>query len=181
TICLRKEYGGLGVRQLREFNLPLLGKWCWRLLVDREGVWFRVLAARYGVEGGRLRDGGRRGSSWWREIASIMEGGGEPGGRWFGEQVSRRVGDGSDTLFWTDPWVDGTPLCERFGSLFVLAETKLRTVAEMFSLGWGAEGETLVWRRQLRVWEEEMFGECQSLLSNISLQAQSSDRWQWQP
>ncbi|PNX70048.1 receptor-like kinase, partial [Trifolium pratense] len=50
----RKEYGGLGVRQLREFNLALLGKWCWRMLVDREGMWFRVLTARYGVERGRL-------------------------------------------------------------------------------------------------------------------------------
>jgi hypothetical protein len=40
SICLRKEYGGLGVRQLREFNLTLLGKWCWRTLVDREGLWF---------------------------------------------------------------------------------------------------------------------------------------------
>jgi len=28
TVCLRKEFGGLGVRQLREFNLSLLGKWC---------------------------------------------------------------------------------------------------------------------------------------------------------
>jgi hypothetical protein len=26
-----------------------------------------------------------------------------------------------------------------------------------------------------------MLRECQSLLLNISLQAQSSDRWQWQP
>jgi hypothetical protein len=26
TICLRKEYEGLGVRQLREFNTALLGK-----------------------------------------------------------------------------------------------------------------------------------------------------------
>ncbi|MCI12202.1 putative non-LTR retroelement reverse transcriptase, partial [Trifolium medium] len=141
------EYGGLGVRQLREFNLALLGKWCWRLLVDREGLWYRVLAARYGVEGGRLRDGGRRGSLWWQEIASIREGGGEPGGRWFGDHVVRRVGDGSDTLFWTDPWLDETPLCERFGRLFALAETKSLTVAEMFSLGWGLDGAAWVWRR----------------------------------
>ena len=38
TICLSKENGGLGVMQLREFNLSLLGKWCWRLLVDRGGL-----------------------------------------------------------------------------------------------------------------------------------------------
>ncbi|GAU27449.1 hypothetical protein TSUD_161350 [Trifolium subterraneum] len=180
SVCLRKEYGGLGVRQLREFNLALLGKWCWRMLVDREGLWFRVLAARYGVEGGRLRDGGRRGSSWWREIARIREGG-EGEGRWFGEHVSRRVGDGSDTLFWIDHWVDGVPLCERFGRLYDLAENKLRTVAEMYSLGWRVDGEAWEWRRPLWVWEEEMLGECQSLFANLSLQTHSSDRWQWQP
>ncbi|MCH79282.1 cysteine-rich receptor-like protein kinase [Trifolium medium] len=58
TICLPKEYGGLGVRQLREFNIALLGKWCWRMLVDRDGLWFRVLVSRYGEERGRLREGG---------------------------------------------------------------------------------------------------------------------------
>jgi len=35
TVFLKKEFGGLGVRQLREFNLSLLGKWCWRMLVDK--------------------------------------------------------------------------------------------------------------------------------------------------
>ncbi|MCI01795.1 putative non-LTR retroelement reverse transcriptase, partial [Trifolium medium] len=34
------------------------GKWCWRMLVDRGGLWFRVLAARYGLEIGCLRAGG---------------------------------------------------------------------------------------------------------------------------
>ncbi|XP_045791555.1 uncharacterized protein LOC123886266 [Trifolium pratense] len=49
----------------------------------------------------------------------------------------------------------------------------------MFALGWGEGGEAWVWRRHLRVWEEEMLGECQSLLLNIFLQAHSIDRWEW--
>jgi hypothetical protein len=49
----------------------------------------------------------------------------------------------------------------------------------MFALGWREDREAWEWRRQLRVWEEEeMLEECQSLLINLSLQAQSSDRWQ---
>jgi hypothetical protein len=44
---------------MREFNIALLGKWCWRMLVDRGGLWFRVMAARYGMERGILRVGGR--------------------------------------------------------------------------------------------------------------------------
>ncbi|MCI60134.1 putative non-LTR retroelement reverse transcriptase related protein, partial [Trifolium medium] len=50
----------------------------------------------------------------------------------------------------TDPWVDETPLCERFGRLFDLAENKSVSVAVMFSLGWRAGREAWVWRRQLR-------------------------------
>jgi hypothetical protein len=84
------------VRQLREFNLALLGKWCWRMLVDRGGMWFRVLAARYGMEWGRLRDGWRRRkSSWWREIVRIRDGAGGIDGGWFG--------DGANTFFELTP------------------------------------------------------------------------------
>ena len=81
---LRKEYGGLGVRQIREFNIALIGKWCWRMLVDRGGLWFRVLAAHYGMEGGR------GGSSWWREIAKIRDGVGGVGGSWFEDCIGGR-------------------------------------------------------------------------------------------
>lgn len=50
-----KEVGDLGVKRIREFNLALLGKWYWRLLVDKEGMWFRLLAARYDLVGGGFR------------------------------------------------------------------------------------------------------------------------------
>ncbi|GAU22961.1 hypothetical protein TSUD_247050 [Trifolium subterraneum] len=164
---------------LREFNLALLGKWCWRMLVDRGGLWFRVLAARYGVERGCVREGGRNGSSWWREIVRIRDGVDGLGGRWFGEGVVRKVGDGTESYFWTDPWLGGTPLCVRFGRLFDLAVNKSSTVAEMCSLGWDTGGEACEWQRHLWAWEEEMLGECQVLLHDFILQAQLSDTWIW--
>jgi hypothetical protein len=54
--------------------------------------------------------------------------------------VTRKVGDESDTLFWSDPWLGGIPLCERFGRLYDLAVSKSITVAKMYSLGWGGLG-----------------------------------------
>ena len=61
---------------MREFNLALLGKWCWMFLVDREGLWYRVLVARYNEEDGVLKDEGRPSSVWWREVARVRDGGG---------------------------------------------------------------------------------------------------------
>jgi len=58
---MRKEKGGLEVRRLKEFNVDLSCKWCWRMLVDICGLWFCVLAARYGVDGAcELRRGSGR-------------------------------------------------------------------------------------------------------------------------
>ncbi|GAU39122.1 hypothetical protein TSUD_23010 [Trifolium subterraneum] len=68
--------------------------------------------------------------SEWREIARIRDNGVGIGDGWFEEHISRQVGGGSDTFFWTDPWVDESSLRERFGRLFDLAETQSCTVAE---------------------------------------------------
>ncbi|PNX86922.1 cytochrome p450 [Trifolium pratense] len=110
------------------------------MLVNRDGLWFQALAARYGVKRGRLREGGSRGSLWWGELLHTRDGGGESGEWWFGEHISKKVGDESGTYFWTGPWVDRTHLCERYKRLFDLAENKSTLVAVMFSLGWRQEG-----------------------------------------
>ncbi|XP_045791439.1 uncharacterized protein LOC123886145 [Trifolium pratense] len=49
----------------------------------------------------------------------------------------------------------------------------------MASLGWESGGGAWVWRRQLWAWEEELLGECQTLLLGVSLQAHLPDRWLW--
>ena len=94
NICVGKNNGGSGVRRMRELNVSLLGKWCWRLLVDKGSMWYRVLVARYGEEDGRLAVGGRSASSWWKKVASIRDGLGEVGEGWFKDNVERKVGDG---------------------------------------------------------------------------------------
>ena len=135
SICLRKEYGGMGVRRLRDFNTALLRKWCWRLLVERDGLWRKVLVARYGVEDGGLADGGRSCSSWLREVVRIRDGIGEDGEGWFPSFVRRQVGDGADTDFWRDCWCGNVPLCDHFRRLYDLAVNKVVTVKNMFLMG----------------------------------------------
>ncbi|XP_024640828.1 uncharacterized protein [Medicago truncatula] len=181
SLSMRKEYGGLGVKRLREFNIALLGKLCWRLLLERDALWRKVLVARYGVEDGSLEDGGRSCSSWWREIVRIRDGIGEGGEGWFGSCVRRRVGDGADTDFWRDCWCGDVPLCVRFRRLFDLTVHKSISVRNMFLLGVDVGGEALRWRRRLWAWEEELVEECRALLLTVSLQDSVLDRWLWLP
>ncbi|GAU21340.1 hypothetical protein TSUD_189280 [Trifolium subterraneum] len=63
------------------------------------------------MEGGR-KVGGRRESSWRREIVRIRDGVGVLAGGWFEKCILKKVGDVSDTLFCSDPWLDGG-LCVR--------------------------------------------------------------------
>ncbi|XP_024632642.1 uncharacterized protein [Medicago truncatula] len=124
-----------------------------------EGV---TLVARYGVRDGRLEDGGRSGSIWWKEIGRIIEGEGGGGVGWFEGCVVRCVGDGEDTLFWHERWCGDVPFKIRFRRL-------------------GEEGGGWQWRMRLWVWEEELLAECRLLLANVSLQPLSYDVWQWHP
>jgi len=152
--------GGLEVKRLNEFNVVLLGKWCWRMLVDKEGLWYRVLKARYGEEGGRLLDGGENRSAWWRMMCGIRRRLGLGVGNWFEDNVCRVVGGGGTTYFWLDTWVGGTPLGIQFPRLFYLSENKGATVREMARRGWGVGGGAWEWRRRLLVWEKDSVVEC---------------------
>ncbi|XP_028230401.1 leucine-rich repeat receptor-like kinase protein THICK TASSEL DWARF1 [Glycine soja] len=48
TICLPKQKGGLGIKDIRTFNKALLGKWRWDLFHQSKELWARILASKYG-------------------------------------------------------------------------------------------------------------------------------------
>ena len=49
----------------------------------------------------------------------------------------------------------------------------------MFALGWAERGAVWQWWKRLWEWKEELLGKCKILLSDVTLQDQSSDRWLW--
>ncbi|KEH25817.1 transmembrane protein, putative [Medicago truncatula] len=120
------------------------------MLVDRNGLWYRVLVTRYDEDDGVLNEGG------WR--ASV-------GGEWFSDCVTKVVGNGRNTYFWTDPWLG--------------VSIKHCTVEDMYVLGWEEGGEAWQWRRRLWDWEKELVGECRAMLANVTLQVTKFDEWRW--
>jgi hypothetical protein len=98
------------------------------------------------VWGGRGRlccSGGEEGSVWWRMIQSVRDGVGQVDSGWLLDNITSQVGDGKSTLFWTNPWLDGEPLCKVYVRLFEFSKNKLESVANMMARGWSTDGEAL--------------------------------------
>ena len=51
-VCLEKDNGGLGVKNLSILNKALLCKWSWRFAIEREAFWNQVIRGKYGEEQG---------------------------------------------------------------------------------------------------------------------------------
>ncbi|KAM0844529.1 hypothetical protein ACQ4PT_056984 [Festuca glaucescens] len=93
-----KEEGGLGFRDIYEFNLAMLARQGWRLLQAPNSLCAKVLKALYFADGDVLSAGPvPRMSYVWRSILK-------------GIQVLKlgiiwRVGDGNNIRIWEDPWI----------------------------------------------------------------------------
>ena len=97
-VCLSKEKGGLGIRDLNKFNCTLLGKWRWNLFNHQEELWARMLDSKYG--GRRSLDVERRNSAesvWWKDLRDMCRGSGEDS--WFKSRIRWSVGCGSKVRF----------------------------------------------------------------------------------
>lgn len=105
--------------------MSFLGKWCWRLLVEKDGLWYRILKDMYGEEGGRIQEGGQNASAWWRMMCYVREGVGLGVGNWFDDNIKRVVGNGRNTFFWTDNWLGEVPLKLQFSRLYELSVHKV--------------------------------------------------------
>jgi hypothetical protein len=162
---LSKKEGGLGVRDLNVMNLSLLLKWRWQIL----NVWKEVLVAKYGTF--ILNNvSWPRGlfpyysSLWWKDIGDIelcVE-----NRNWLEEVFVRKIGNGISTRFWKDCWIGDSPFCFKFPRLFSLSVQKEAFVSEVLE---GRCRWSLLWRRELYLWEDEWATHLLGPLENMVL------------
>lgn len=88
-VCTPRKEGGLGVRDIKLFNLSLLAKWRWRLLGEDDQVWKWVLREKYGDRVCGVMDGSSESwpsyaSLWWKDLMALEVFGGI---NWFNQEV----------------------------------------------------------------------------------------------
>ena len=71
-MCQSKGEGGIGMIEMRNFNMLLLGKWIWRLGKEENGLWKEVVVSKYGGwRKIRAQEVKRYNSLWWKDLKEV--------------------------------------------------------------------------------------------------------------
>jgi hypothetical protein len=113
-LTLPKCHGGMGFKDVKNFNLSMLGKQGWRLVMNPDSLCAKVLKGKYFPHGNFMTAGKKKNSSHtWRAIVA---------GRKVRELgLIKRIGDGTSTNIWNDRWlpagVGHKPVCKKDGAM----------------------------------------------------------------
>ncbi|GKU92387.1 hypothetical protein SLEP1_g6121 [Rubroshorea leprosula] len=181
-VCRSKLEGGLGVKDLRKFNLALLGKWWSRIAEGEEGLLYRVIREKYGSKGGNwlnwIEEGKQRGSLWWRDVCRLDYLNTSRVG-WLSDGFTLELGEGNSVRFWEDVWLGDTPLSNKFPRLFLNSLDKTKCISQLGHWNNGSWNWSLKWRRPIFSWEEISMSELWRLLQTIQPIKGQKDRWKW--
>lgn len=161
-LTVPKELGGMGFRDMRNFNLAMLGKQGWRLMTNPDSLCARVLKGRYFHDVDFLNCTRKKHSSHtWRAILAGRE--------VLSQGLIKRIGDGSSTNIWRDRWIPkhfgGKPLTPGDGQ-------DVTTVSELLLPG-GQWDVAAIRQRFIQV-------DVDAIL-RVPATVQGNDVWAWEP
>ena len=97
-----KLHGGMGFRDIPTFNLAMLGKQGWRLMMKPQSLFARVLKGKYYPHCDFMQaNKGKHSSHTWRAIIS--------GRTVLNMGLIKRVGTGTEINIWEDKWIPSNP------------------------------------------------------------------------
>jgi hypothetical protein len=120
-ICMKKEFGGLGLPCLKDLNLCLLGSWVKRFIKDEGRLWRSVVEAKYYRSGNIFHDAPGQWSPIWKGVMLVAHA--------IKFEYRWLPGDGKRIRFWEDTWFGTAPLAMQFWNLYYICNEKTKTLA----------------------------------------------------
>jgi hypothetical protein len=163
-INMEKDFGGLGVPNLRELNICLLASWVRRYFVDRDKIWKQVVDHKYNTASPNVftcRDNGA--SNFWKGVlwaARVTK----MGYRW-------RLGNGCKVRFWEDVWDGNSSLAIQFWEVYIIVNEQNKTVADL----WDGKNLKYTFRRRVDVKLYRLWEEVVAIASSINFSAEEDE------
>jgi hypothetical protein len=143
-----KDHGGVGILNLRDLNMSLLGSWISRYQKDDGKLWKQIIDEKYKTTKSNFMYTPTKGGShflkgvmWAAKAANL-------GIRW-------KIGDGKKVKFWEDNWLGTSSLAIQFWNLYAILNEKNKPVADL----WDGSSLKCTFRRivdetLMRDWDE---------------------------
>jgi hypothetical protein len=98
-----KRFWGLGIPNLRELNLCLLGSWIRIYSLDKDKLWKQIVDYKHETSSPNIFACGNRGvSNFWKWVLWVARAA-KFGFRW-------KLGNGANVRFWEDVWLGNSSL-----------------------------------------------------------------------
>ena len=113
NVCKPLEEGGLGVKEVKNFNVALLAKWRWRIMSNEGGKWKEIILSKYGTEAENIQLRSKHQSWWWKDLTKICGEGAEDS--WFQKANAWKVGNRAIVRLWEDYYSCHLTKAKRWG------------------------------------------------------------------
>lgn len=121
-VCRPKDQGGLGIINTKIMNDCLLVKWIWKIHLEPETLWFKILKAKYMRSGGFFGSKASGSSQFWQGLHKIKH--------LFKWGAIFKVGNGNFCRLWQDCWIMEVPLKIAYEDLYIMARNPECFVAD---------------------------------------------------
>ncbi|GJZ68953.1 RNA-directed DNA polymerase, eukaryota, reverse transcriptase zinc-binding domain protein [Tanacetum coccineum] len=127
-----KDKGGLGNSSLFALNRALMFKWVWRFLSQNSSLWASVIKSIHIAQGKIGKEVTASFSSIWLNIVKEVDLLKKRGLNLL-SFIHKKLGDGSDTLFWDDAWHGDIAFKDLYPRAYALESCKSIDVASKLS------------------------------------------------
>lgn len=158
-VAQKKDYGGLGIPDMRSLYMALLSAWIFRYQLNKNAIWTKIINHKYSTDKPNILCCPMYNAShFWKGIDWAMKAA--------RVGIKLKIGNGDRVRFWEDQWIGNTSLAIVYWPLYIINDQQGKTVKEVWD---GAVDLKLTFRRLVSEHTMNMWFELCGIIAEINL------------